>query len=98
MDHLLRVQRLATECDEKEKKAMQAMDEPKEILETTIPEETGPAQRDLLLCKVCFNQKMLSFNALYDTPMLIGRDQYQCKTHVNNSFMFIRHLLKIWKA
>jgi hypothetical protein len=54
MDHLLRVQRLATECDEKEKKAMQAMDEPKEILETPIPEETGPAQRDLLLCKVCF--------------------------------------------
>merc|ERR1719318_399092 len=27
------------------------MDEPKEILETPIPEETGPAQRDLLLCK-----------------------------------------------
>ena len=60
MDHLQRLQRLATECEEKEQKASQAMDEPKEILETPIPDETGPAQRDLLLCKVCFQNEMLS--------------------------------------
>merc|ERR1712106_990664 len=51
-DHLLRVQRLASECDDKEKKALQAMEEPKDILDTPIPEETGPAQQDLILCKV----------------------------------------------
>merc|ERR1712106_114183 len=51
-DHLLRVRRLASECDEKEKKALQAMEEPKDILDTPIPEDTGPAQQDLILCKV----------------------------------------------
>jgi len=51
MDHLLRVQRLATECEEKEQKATQAMEEPQEILETPIPEEPNQVERDLLLCK-----------------------------------------------
>ena len=52
-DHLHRVQRLASECDEKEEKALQAMEKPKEILDTPIPKEVDSAQRDLLLCKVC---------------------------------------------
>jgi len=50
-DHLHRVQRLASECDEKEEKALQAMEKPKEILDTPIPKEVDSAQRDLLLCK-----------------------------------------------
>ena len=64
-DHLLRVQRLASECDEKEKKALQAMEEPKTILDTPIPEESTSAQRDLLLCKVCKRYNLLRYMISY---------------------------------
>ena len=55
MDHLLRVQRLAAECDEKERKALTEMDKPKEILSLPIPRDEQAAQRDLLLCQVKFS-------------------------------------------
>merc|ERR1711915_373036 len=51
MDHLLRVQRLASECDEKEKNALKEMDKPKEILALPIPRDEEAAQRDLRLCQ-----------------------------------------------
>eukprot|EP00092_Neocalanus_flemingeri_P025196 GFUD01027327.1.p1 GENE.GFUD01027327.1~~GFUD01027327.1.p1 ORF type:complete len:2646 (+),score=708.19 GFUD01027327.1:241-8178(+) len=71
-DHLQRIQRLATECENKEQKASEAMDEPKEILDTPIPQETGPAQRDLLLCKAstanldCLTPELEALNLLQE--------------------------------
>merc|ERR1711915_528214 len=51
MDHLLRVQRLASECDEKENNALTEMDKPMEILALPIPRDEEAAQRDLRLCQ-----------------------------------------------
>ena len=52
MDHLLRVQRLAEECDKKETNTLQTISDIYDSLEVKIPEDSTDAQKDLLFCKV----------------------------------------------